>query len=373
MARRLRKTVARQRRHRFTPSNPTPHLSQTSTHAIAGSPWSSIITEDFPDGPLIPIDGIVLAAGLRREEYDAELEGNLQGARKWPCSSCHEDGEPCVQSNGGAWRCKRCLVLGLNGCEWEIQTYAILGLQKDASLRKPKIDYERLEELESAGLQVDHLEVVIFAVGFQAEEYSERDKKAIAHLRAAPCTPCLRIGQHCTQTNGESWKCKNCLLFARSGCEWQIDTALLLGENQRTSKPKVDRRQVKEQVAAKVAVDSRSIVIRSRRRIMMFVNAHHHLVPADSPLHRLLHPSLRQSGLRPDASPGIFPASGPSRTTYGGTATLSESAAPSSSDPTIGELARITATQARQEALLREIAQRLNIPVLAAEDAEDQK
>ncbi len=106
-------------------------------------------------------------------------------------------------------------------------TDAILGLQKDTSLRKPKIDYERLEELESAGLQVDRLEVVIFAVGFQAEEYSESDKKAIAHLRAAPCTPCLRIGQHCTQTNGESWKCKDCLLFARSGCEWQIDTGNL--------------------------------------------------------------------------------------------------------------------------------------------------
>ncbi len=132
MARRLRKTVARQRRLCLTPSNPTPDtaLSQTSTPAIDGGPWSSI-AEDFPDGRLIPIDGIVLAAGLRREEYDAELEGNLQGARKWPCSSCRENGEPCVQSNGGAWRCKRCLVLGLNGCEWEVQTCEFLQLSHE--------------------------------------------------------------------------------------------------------------------------------------------------------------------------------------------------------------------------------------------------
>lgn len=239
-----------------------------------------------------------------------------------------------------------------------------MGLKKDASLRKPHIDYEQLEELEADGLQVDRLEVVI-AAGLKDDEYGPSLPVVLADARAAPCSPCLRIGQACTQTNGESWKCRNCLLFARSGCEWQHDTgknnisclshqidtdwflalAAALGDPDYHAKPKIDRRRLAEQRRDGLVVDSRSLVIRSNRRVNEFINAHAHLLPPNSRRQRL------QSGFRRHVSPNPSSAPVTSRSNDSDTVTLSQ----------------IAATQARHEVILRKLAQRLDVPLPVAE------
>ncbi|KAI0681895.1 hypothetical protein C8T65DRAFT_703824 [Cerioporus squamosus] len=339
----------------------TRHSPSTANHNSSGPPWSTVV-EDFPDGPLVSVATVLLPAGFCREKYGPKLEEYLAGARSWPCSGCTESDEPCEQSNGGAWRCKRCLIKGLNGCEWEIQTYAILGLEDDKSLRKPHILWSLLEDQEAAGLQVDRLEVILPA-GLRTETYGAELLGLLADVRAAPCTPCLRIGQECTQTNGESWKCKNCLVYARSDCEWQRDTAAILGDSKLHVKPKIDRQRLRQQVTAGTIVDSRADVLRHNARVSQFVNAHSHLVTPGSPLNRFLPPALRQS----------------SRGSRRSCETPDE--AHPALDQITSELAQITASQARQEDILRQVTRHLNIPVPAAEtgglksgaDAEDEK
>ncbi|TFK79309.1 hypothetical protein K466DRAFT_606242 [Polyporus arcularius HHB13444] len=294
--------------------------STTSTHD-SSSDSRSAIAEDVPNEPLVRADAILHPAGFCRAKYGPRLEEDLAGARSGPCSGCDENGEPCVQSNGGAWRCKRCLVKGLSGCEWEINTYAILGLKKDASLRKPHIDYERLEELEADGLQVDRLEVVL-AAGLKDDEYGPSLPVVLADARAAPCSPCLRIGQACTQTN-----------------------AAALGDPDYHAKPKIDRRRLAEQRRDGLVVDSRSLVIRSNRRVNEFINAHAHLLPPNSRRQRL------QSGFRRHVSPNPSSAPITSRSNDSDTVTLSQ----------------IAATQARHEVILRKLAQRLDVPLPVAE------
>ena len=72
--------------------------------------------------PLVSINTLILPEGLLRGLYDAQFEDHLAAARSWPCSGCVENDQPCEQSTGFSWRCKRCLRLGLGDCEWEIQT-----------------------------------------------------------------------------------------------------------------------------------------------------------------------------------------------------------------------------------------------------------
>ncbi|KAI0683654.1 hypothetical protein C8T65DRAFT_702572 [Cerioporus squamosus] len=265
---------------------------------------------DFPDGPLVSVATVLLPAGFCREKYGPKLEEYLAGARSWPCSGCTESDEPCEQSNGGAWRCKRCLIKGLNGCEWEIQTYAILGLEDDKSLRKPHISWSLLEDQEAAGLQVDRLEVILPA-GLRTETYGAELPGLLADVRAAPCTPCLRIGQECTQTNGSPGK----------------GHAAILGDSKLHVKPKIDRQRLRQQVTA----------ARSSTLALMFFDI------------------MRACETPDEAHPAL--------------------------DQITSELAQITASQARQEDILRQVTRHLNIPVPAAEtgglksgaDAEDEK
>ena len=112
-----------------SPIFPSPHItmacrgmSTVVKEELDEVALSSLPAADPLEEPLVSINTLILPEGFLRGLYDAHFEDHLAAARSWPCSSCVENDEPCEQSTGFSWRCKRCLRLGLGDCEWEIQT-----------------------------------------------------------------------------------------------------------------------------------------------------------------------------------------------------------------------------------------------------------
>ena len=105
---------------------------------------------------------------------------------------------------------------------------AILGLEDDPSHRKPKVRKTLAYFVEnfSGSVVVDRLEVVILPVGLREDMYDPHLRRMLADIHCAPCTACLQLGVACVETNGASWKCRECLLQSRSGCEWQQETGM---------------------------------------------------------------------------------------------------------------------------------------------------
>ena len=104
---------------------------------------------------------------------------------------------------------------------------AFLNFKDDPRHRKPLVREAifYLTERHSA-IPYDRLQVIILPAGLRVQLYDQHFAERLGHIRSAPCGPCLRLEVSCVQTNGESWKCRECLLHSRSPCEWQVETGM---------------------------------------------------------------------------------------------------------------------------------------------------
>ncbi len=184
---------------------------------------------------------VVLAAGLRTALYPRNLKKRLKRARRVTCSQCGALNLDCEPHNGRSWKCKRCHVEGLAGCEWEVRTCTFhllvtvrysqhptdqeLDYPANSDMRQPLVNPVALERLEQQGVVIDRLEHIVHPYALRTEKYGGAVAlDNLADVRCVKCGTCIRLKLDCRQTEGTSWKCEGCLEKGRT-CDWHDETS----------------------------------------------------------------------------------------------------------------------------------------------------
>ncbi|KAI0708329.1 hypothetical protein C8Q76DRAFT_799609 [Earliella scabrosa] len=117
---------------------------------------------------------------------------------------------------------------------------------------------------------------VVLPAALRRGEYPEDLEVTLAVIRSNDCEYCAEHGDDCEQTNGQSWKCKGCLVHSRSGCDWHTKTGkspvpstsppfpqsraqvALFGRDGQDDKPMIDRKELKRLEEDGLHVDRRA-------------------------------------------------------------------------------------------------------------------
>ncbi|KAI0712829.1 hypothetical protein C8T65DRAFT_739241 [Cerioporus squamosus] len=129
-------------------------IQAPSTTTLAPPPPPPLITQT-PASQTMTLDTLILPVALREEQLCPEVREKLVEARQGSCSQCLRHGRECVQTTAGSWKCRECMRLSLNGCEWHLRTVAALG----EKWKRPPVDLGLRRRLVASGVSVDRLRV----------------------------------------------------------------------------------------------------------------------------------------------------------------------------------------------------------------------
>lgn len=68
------------------------------------------------------------------------------------------------------------------------------------------------------------LDTLVLPAGVREEALPAGFRHQLVDVRCRPCAECSTHGRKCVQTNGASWKCRECMRMARGHCDWHVRT-----------------------------------------------------------------------------------------------------------------------------------------------------